>query len=132
MCGSHDREGDGQIKRRSVFADACWREVDKDAILWKLEAGIAESRPRPFPRLPHCGLGKSGNVRARYTSAYVGFHPNDDAVSPKGRVGCYKHGVSLLYKRKSRIACFAVLQFFFKKDILFFTLSSLRYEILIE
>ena len=75
-----DAERDGQVVVRPFLADAGGRQVDGDAALRVLEAGVAQRRADPVGGLAHGAVGEADGRRVREPGGDVDLDVDDERI----------------------------------------------------
>ena len=75
-----DAERDRQIERSASLAHVGRRQVDRDAVRGKLEAGIADGAPDPVAALPDARIGQTDHRERRKTVPDIDFDVNGARV----------------------------------------------------
>ena len=86
-AGREDSQGDWEIERRARFSDVGWRQVHRDTVRRKLEAGVADSAPHAIAAFPHAGVRQAHHLKRGQSKRDVDLHLHQTGVDSKHR-GC--------------------------------------------
>ncbi len=75
--GGENAEGDREIERGAFLTEVSRSKVDRDAVLGKGEAGVADGRAHAFAALAHGGVGEAHGGEHGQTRRHVDFDADE-------------------------------------------------------